>query len=220
MPARKQYGAERCTVPKSEERLTPAEALAKVYAIAAGDTSFELRQLREQSGDRFVPGVGNPEADVVFVGEAPGATEHRTGRPFVGAAGKVLDELLKSVHLTREEVYITNAVHWRPVTGQGKNRTPDPEEVQACRKYLLSEVRIISPNLLVTLGKVPLSAVLGERYRIGACHGRLYRAEDWEPARVLALYHPAVGVYQRSMKPVLRQDFSKVRTFLDQQVIA
>jgi uracil-DNA glycosylase family 4 len=197
--------------------MTRRQKLAELYELAAGDTTPFLRRLREESGDKFVPGAGNPEADVVFVGEAPGATEHRSGRPFVGAAGKMLDELLASVKLAREEVYITNAVHWRPVTQQGKNRRPDDEEVLACRSYLRAEMRIISPSLIVTMGKVPLLAVLGGRYRIGASHGQLYRAMDWEPARVLALYHPAVGVYQQSMRPVLRKDFSLVQEFLSKE---
>lgn len=168
-----------------------------------------LRRLREAARDKFVPGVGDVEAELVLVGEAPSATEHRTGQPFVGASGRVLDDLLASVGLPRARVYITNAVHYRPLDEEGRNRTPDPAEIAASREYLMQELEVLRPLVVATLGKAPLSALMGATYRISDCHGQVHRSEQ-VPYSVVTLYHPAVGVYQGSQRPMLRRDFAEV----------
>lgn len=179
------------------------------------DTSAPLTRLRTAAKGKYVPGVGNPLAPVLFVGEAPGASEHRTGQPFAGASGRVFDDLLASIRMPRRNVYVTNAVHYRPVDISGHSRTPEVAEVVASKPYLLQEIEVVQPYLVVTLGRVPMFALLGEGLSIGACHGMLHNAERTGIGRpVLTLHHPSVGVYQQAQKPVLRRDFAQIDTYL------
>jgi DNA polymerase len=181
------------------------------------DTHRDLMRLVRDSEGKFVPGKGSLEPLVVFVGEAPGRTEHRTGQPFVGASGRILDNLLTSVGLPRERCYITNAVHYRPVNAYSQNRAPEPKEVEASLPYLLQEIETLEPLVVVTLGKVPMSALLTTTNSgISACHGmvavpRITRVPDYP---LMTMYHPAVGVYKKDQLPTLRQDFAALARLL------
>jgi DNA polymerase len=153
---------------------------------------------------RMVPGEGNPHADVVFVGEAPGAREDALGRPFVGAAGKLLDELLVEAGLVREDVWITNVVKARPP----KNRDPTVAEAAHCRPWLEAELALIAPRLVVPLGRHALKHFAPEA-RIAEVHGRLL------DGGLFPLYHPAAAIYNRSLRETLFADARALRATLD-----
>ena len=158
---------------------------------------------------RFVPGEGPQRARLMLIGEAPGEQEAQEGRPFVGRAGKNLDRFLALAGLRREEIYITNAVKFRP-TRMGKrekpvNRTPTDAEVAQFRPLLLREIRLIQPELIVTLGNVPLRAVTGERISVGEVHGRILEKRV-EGVPLFALYHPASVIYNGSLAEVYERD--------------
>jgi DNA polymerase len=150
-----------------------------------------------------VPGDGNPEADIMFIGGGPGEKEDEQGIPFVGAAGKLLDEMLSSVGLDRDKVYIANVVKHRPPD----NRDPKPEEIEACFPYLLQQIEIIKPKLIVCLGRHSLSRFLPDIGPISQTHGRAFCRGN---QCYMALYHPAVGLYNGSMRSVLFSDFKKI----------
>lgn len=177
--------------------------LAEIYDRYQQDEEFE--ELRKQAN--FVPGDGPPKAKVVFVGEAPGRTEDKELRPFVGAAGKILSECLESIGLKRQDVFITNIVKYRPPN----NRDPLPAEVEAGVLYLLDEIVEIQPDIVVLLGRHALSAFLpGELkaiYPISRVHGKFITTSDAHP-RLMAMYHPATALYSKEkMLPVLQADF-------------
>ncbi len=155
---------------------------------------------------RVVPGAGNATARVFFIGEAPGRKEDESGLPFVGAAGRVLDELLAGVGLTRSEVFITSILKCRPPD----NRDPLPEEVAACLPYLAAQVELIRPRLIATLGRHAL-AIFRTGVTIGEIHGQPFRDNDYT---ILPLYHPAAAIYNRRLRPVLADDFAKIPDFL------
>ena len=150
----------------------------------------------------------------MLVGEAPGRREDLTGQPFVGAAGKFLDELLASVGLSRSDVYITNVVKSRPVSGPppGRNRAPTPAEIAACVPWLQEQLGILRPKVIVTLGRIALDYFLPGR-RIADVHGR---SIPQGPVTILPLYHPAMVLYRRDWVRMLRKDFRNLRRFLDE----
>ncbi|HTH71756.1 MAG TPA: uracil-DNA glycosylase [Candidatus Pristimantibacillus sp.] len=154
----------------------------------------------------LVPGEGNPNADVMFVGEAPGRNEDETGKPFVGAAGKFLDELLASIGLKREDVFITSILKYRPP----KNRDPKPAEKAAFWPYLQAQVEVIEPKLIVTLGRHGTNSFLPE-LQIGQAHGQ---PQQWQGRTILPLYHPAAVLYNRSMRQTLFDDFEVIKQFI------
>jgi uracil-DNA glycosylase len=134
--------------------------------------------------DRLVFGDGDPDADLMIVGEAPGEEEHLTGRPFVGRAGQLLDKVLASVDIDRDEVYVTNLVKFRPPG----NRNPRPDEIAASAPILVDQIRLVRPQVIVPLGNVPTQWFLDTREGITRLRGRW---ADWHGVRVLPLYHPA-----------------------------
>ncbi len=134
--------------------------------------------------DRLVFGDGDPDADLMIVGEAPGEEEHLSGRPFVGRAGQLLDKVLASVDIDRDEVYITNLVKFRPPG----NRNPRPDEIAASAPILVEQIRLVRPQVIVPLGNVPTQWFLDTREGITRLRGRW---ADWHGVRVLPLYHPA-----------------------------
>ncbi len=146
----------------------------------------------------MVPGEGNPAAAVMFVGEAPGATEDALGRPFVGRAGRLLDELLAEAGLAREDVWITNVVKARPP----KNRDPKPAEVAHCMPWLERELALIAPRLVVPLGRHALKH-FAPQARIGEVHGRVLAAGGRE---LFPLYHPAAAMYNQGLRATLFAD--------------
>lgn len=155
----------------------------------------------------MVFGDGNPDADIVFIGEAPGKHEDLQGLPFVGAAGRLLDEMLEMIGLKREDVYITNIVKYRPPN----NRDPLPDEKTAFLPYLQSQLDIIQPKLVVALGRHSMNCFLPD-LQISKVHGQPKRHKG----RVfLPLYHPAAALYNGGMKQTLIDDFAKIPIILE-----
>jgi DNA polymerase len=152
-----------------------------------------------EEATNLVPGEGDPDADVVIVGEAPGASEDQQGRPFVGAAGRLLDELLAEAGLARADVFITNVVKARPPG----NRDPKADEVRHHLPWLLAQLELIRPKLLVTLGRHALNRFAPEA-KIGAVHGSLVVAEDGRS--LFPLYHPAAALHNPSLRGTLHED--------------
>ncbi len=188
----------------------------KLDQIAARIASCEVCTELCKSVSNPVPGEGDPEADIVFVGEAPGAEEDRQGRPFVGASGKFLAEMLESIGMTREDVFITNVVKYRPPN----NRDPLPDEIQACLPYLLEQIEIIQPKLVVFLGRHSMSVFFPEK-KIGQAHGQpikhTYAHAGKNRAQVfLPLYHPAAALYNGGMRETLKEDFAKIPEILQE----
>lgn len=149
-----------------------------------------------------MPGEGSPTASILFIGEGPGATEDKQGRPFVGRAGKLLDELLAAVPLKREDVFITNVVKCRPP----ENRDPQPDEVEACRPYMEAQIELINPRVIVTLGRHSLLRFFPEG-RISKDHGRMFR---WNDRILYPLYHPAAGLRSSTVMQAIREDVKRL----------
>ena len=161
----------------------------------------------KKTATQAVPGVGNPDANIVFIGEAPGRSEDKEGKPFVGAAGKFLNEMLSVINLKREDIYITNIVKYRPPN----NRDPLPEEKSACREWLLGELKIISPSLIVFLGRHAMNNFFPD-LQISDAHGKLLikKFKGISTKYFFPLYHPAAALYDGSMREILIEDFKKV----------
>lgn len=156
-----------------------------------------------QFATQLVMGSGNVDADIVFVGEAPGKQEDLQGLPFVGASGKFLDEMLDSAKLDRDDVYITNIVKYRPPN----NRDPLPEEKALFWPYLIRQLEIIDPKVIITLGRHSAQAFVPD-LQIGKDHGRAHKVRFHDKEYLLvALYHPAAALYNGSLRPVLIEDF-------------
>ena len=166
----------------------------------------------KKTATRAVFGRGSAEADIVFIGEAPGKKEDETGIPFVGAAGKFLDEMLGAIKLKREDIYITNIVKYRPP----KNRNPLPEEKSACRDWLLDELKLIKPKLIIFVGRHAMSNFFPEE-KISKVHGKLLTKKfiDIPTRHFFPLYHPAMALYKGSMRKVLIADFKKIPKILE-----
>ncbi len=151
---------------------------------------------------KAVPGEGNLDAKILFIGEGPGFHEDQQGRPFVGPAGQFLDELLASIELRRADVFITNVVKCRPPN----NRDPLPEEIDACDNYLDRQIAALNPQVIVTLGRYSMTKFFGNE-KISAIHGRARKKNGYI---CIAMYHPAAGLHQASLKDVIRNDFKKI----------
>ncbi len=192
-------------VPTSAER---REELKAVYAEARVCTRCpELAQTRTQ----VVFGSGNADADLMFVGEAPGAREDEQGVPFVGAAGKQLEELLEGVGLMRADVFICNVLKCRPPG----NRDPLPAEIDNCREYLMRQVELIEPRVICTLGNFATKLLRGDPTGISRLHGQAeIRAIGRRAVRLYPLFHPAAALYTRSLMDTLREDFARLPQLL------
>lgn len=176
------------------------EALAK--EIIDKDICPELREQATQ----LVMGEGNVDADIVFIGEAPGKNEDIQGKPFVGAAGKFLNEMLAQAGMDRSDVYITNIVKYRPPN----NRDPLPEEKAAFWPYLLRQLQIINPKVVITLGRHSMEYFLPDM-KIGQIHGEPKRIQFGDHKIVIMpLFHPAAALYNGSLRQTLIDDFLKV----------
>ena len=157
---------------------------------------------------RAVPGEGSRTADIMFIGEGPGFYEDQQGRPFVGPAGKLLDELLASISLSREDVYITNMVKCRPPN----NRDPLPGEIESCRPYLDRQIEMIGPKVVVTLGRYSF-----ERFFPGEAIGKARgKPRSWNGRMVYPMYHPAAALHNSSFRPAIESDFQKLPSLLTQ----
>lgn len=168
------------------------------------------------SATQLVMGDGNPDANIVFVGEAPGKKEDETGQPFVGAAGKFLNEMLAAAGMERNDVYITNIVKYRPPN----NRDPLPEEKAAFLPYLLRQLEIIDPKAVITLGRHSMEYFLPEA-KISEVHGQAIRQKvvyhdkaerEW---LIIPLYHPAAALYNGGMRQTLIDDFMRVPSIIN-----
>ncbi|MGD1996042.1 MAG: uracil-DNA glycosylase [Anaerolineae bacterium] len=172
--------------------------LEKVAAEIRSCTACLLHRGRTQA----VPGEGPENAQIVFIGEAPGFHEDQQGRPFVGAAGSFLEELLESIGLNRKQVYITNIIKCRPPA----NRDPLPEEIGACGPYLEQQLAAIQPQLVVTLGRFSMARFFPQM-RISKIHGQARRIDDLV---CLPMYHPAAALHQPSLRRVVQEDFRRI----------
>ncbi len=182
-----------------DERRAALEAIADEVRVCTG---CRLHQGRRQA----VPGEGSPATEVVFVGEGPGANEDEQGRPFVGAAGGLLTELIRSIGWRRDEVFITNVVKCRPPG----NRDPEPDEIAACSGYLRRQLEVLDPALVVTLGRFSLQSFMPGA-RISSAHGTVRPvdpATGAADASVMALYHPAAAFRQAALKETLFEDIA------------
>src|SRR5437763_9006131 len=155
-----------------------------------------------KSRTKAVPGEGNPHARIRFIGEGPGFHEDRQGRPFVGPAGQFLEEVLASINLKRTDVFITNVVKCRPPG----NRDPLPAEINACNDYLERQIAAIDPEVIVTLGRHSMAKFFGGE-KISSIHGRGRKIDG---RLCIAMYHPAAGLHQQSLKETIRSDFKKI----------
>ena len=162
-----------------------------------------------------VPGEGNPDAKVMFIGEGPGYHEDQEGRPFVGQAGKLLDKLIKSIGLKRTDVFIGNVVKHRPPG----NRDPQPQEIEACREYLDEQINIIDPEIIATLGRFSMNKFLPNEF-ISKTHGQARFVEILGKRRiVIPMYHPAAALRSGQVMIDLKNDFQKIKKFLNKEEI-
>jgi uracil-DNA glycosylase family 4 len=194
--------------------MDPAERLARLEELKTEATGCVRCRLAE-GRTQVVFGVGDPDADLMFVGEAPGFHEDKQGVPFVGQAGKLLDRLLDGIGLTRGDVYIANVLKCRPPG----NRDPVPDEIEACEPYLFRQIELVEPRVVATLGNFATKLLSGSQAGITRVHGK---EQDvvLGGRRVLLypLYHPAAALYTPSMLTVLEQDIARLPDLLDRSV--
>jgi uracil-DNA glycosylase family 4 len=171
---------------------------------------------RVENGYFPVIGAGSHDADIMFIGEAPGKNEAKTGRPFCGASGRILDELLQTIKLKREDIYITNIVKDRP-TG---NRDPRPEEIEIYAPFLDRQIEVIQPKIIATLGRFSMKYIMKkfglekEIEIISKNHGKVFEAKSsYGKIKIIPLYHPAVAIYSRTQLPQLKQDFELLKEY-------
>ena len=181
-----------------EKKRLAEETLAQI----AGEVSVCTRCMLHHSRKLAVPGEGPVDAEIMFIGEGPGFHENEQGRPFVGAAGKYLEELLGKINMNREAVFICNVVKCRPPN----NRDPLPEELAACSDYLERQIQVINPMLIVTLGRYSMARFLPNA-KISDVHGQSYRIKG---RLVVPMFHPAAALHQPSLKASVERDFLKL----------
>jgi len=189
---------------------TKTEQLKKIKDEVLVLKNSPLYTYRTENKYFPVIGEGSYDAKIMFIGEAPGRNEAKTGRPFFGAAGKVLDELLNHAGIERKDVYITNIVKDRPEN----NRDPKPEEIKIYGPFLDRQIEIIQPKVIATLGRYSMDYIMRkfnldlELQPISRAHGKMFDAEaSYGPIKIAVLYHPAVGVYDSRKIPELKKDF-------------
>ncbi len=197
-----------------------SKLLEKIAQDIENFTDSPLYAYREDNNYQPVPGEGSPDSKVMLIGEAPGEKEAQSGRPFVGSGGQILDELLASINLDREDVFITNLLKDRPP----ENRDPTPEEIKAYEPFLWRQIEILQPHLIVTLGRFAMHFILDafhhpkKDHKISEIHGNVFQGKaDYGPVYLLPLYHPAAALYNRSLKPSLEKDMKVLKGFLEKQ---
>ncbi len=192
------------------------ELLRKIKDEIVAGKHLPLYNERLKNNVFPVIGEGSYYAKIMFIGEAPGKNEAETGRPFCGAAGRILDQLLESINIPRKDVYVTNIVKDRPPM----NRDPFPEEIEAYASYLDRQIEIIQPQVVATLGRFSMAYIMN-RFNLGPqlesisrIHGQIFETEtSYGLAKIIPLYHPAVAVYNGNMKEVLINDFKILTSF-------
>ena len=181
--------------------------MSELEALAA-EIARCTRCLLHRGRTRAVSGEGPEDAEIMFIGEAPGFHEDQQGRPFVGAAGRFLEELLESIGLTREDVYIANVIKCRPPS----NRDPLPDEIEACKPFLDQQIKLIQPKLVVTLGRFSMARAF-PKARISHIHG--------QPRKIggviyYPMYHPAAALHQPSLRRTVEEDMRRIPELLQQ----
>jgi len=176
--------------------------MSDLEAVAQEVSSCRRCELAK-SRNLTVPGEGNPNAEIMFIGEAPGWYENQQGRPFVGPAGQFLEELLRSVSLKRSDVFIANVVKCRPP----QNRDPLPDEIEACAGFLDRQIAAIKPKVIVTLGRYSMSKFFPAGKGIRELHGTTCR---WNGILCFAMYHPAAALHQPALRKTIEQDMLKL----------
>jgi DNA polymerase len=180
-------------------------ALSELYEEITLCRQCEIAKYRT----KVVPGEGAENADILFIGEAPGWHEDQQGRPFVGPAGLYLDELLASINLKREQVYIANMIKCRP-TG---NRDPLPAEIHNCHKWLERQIELIHPKIIVTLGRYSMAMFFPGKKSISKIHGTAQKRDN---VIYYAMYHPAAALHQQSLRQAIETDMLKIPSLLTQ----
>lgn len=185
--------------------------MTRLFDMMESSKDCMLCPLAKQGRTQVVFGDGNPNADIMFIGEGPGFYEDKQGKPFVGAAGKLLTELLESIGLKREDVYITNVVKCRPP----KNRDPKPEEIEVCtNRYLFTQIEEIKPKVIATLGRFASAVILGLKdVSMGRVHGQKFKREG---RFIVPIYHPAAALHSRANLGPLSEDFAKLKEYLEE----
>jgi len=184
--------------------MTAEETLAQIAKEVAVCQKCALYHSRKNA----VPGEGPANSEIMFIGEGPGFHENEQGRPFVGAAGNFLNELLAEAGLKRPEVWIGNVVKCRPPG----NRDPLPEELTACNEYLERQITAIDPKIIITLGRYSMGKYMPGA-KISSVHGQMRRVGD---RFVIAMFHPAAALHQAALKPAILKDFAQLPKLLDQ----
>ncbi len=180
-----------------------------LYRELSDDHECPLKATRTQ----IVFGSGNADADLMFVGEAPGFHEDRQGKPFVGAAGRLLDTLLAEIGLEREDTFIANVLKCRPPD----NRDPRPEEIEECAPYLMRQVELIEPKVICTLGNFATKLLTGSPLGITKVHGRPQeRAVGSLTVKLYPIHHPAAALRAEAVRTILREDFSRLPALLEE----
>jgi len=177
-------------------------ALSELYKEIAGCRQCEIARFRT----RVVPGEGAEDAEILFIGEAPGFHEDQQGRPFVGPAGQFLDRLLASIGLKRQQVYIANVIKCRPPN----NREPLPGEIQNCAKFLEKQIELIHPKMIVTLGRYSMAKFFPGK-SISKVHGTGHKQDG---VVYFAMYHPAAALHQQSLRETIEADMLKIPQYL------
>lgn len=183
--------------------MDPREVLEEVAQEVSVCEKCELQYSRKKG----VPGEGPSDAEIVFIGEGPGFHENIQGRPFVGPAGEFLEELLGTIGMTREDVFITNVVKCRPPG----NRDPAPEELKACSPYLDRQLQAIKPKVIVTLGRFSMARYIPHA-KISEIHGQPIKVHGM---LVVPFYHPAAALHRPSLRPVVEEDFAKLPELIE-----
>jgi DNA polymerase len=183
--------------------MNPKQVLAEIAKQVSICEKCDLHYSRKNG----VPGEGPADADIVFIGEGPGFHENMQGRPFVGAAGDFLEELLGTIGMKREEVFITNVVKCRPPG----NRDPAPDELEACSPYLDKQLQVINPKVVVTLGRFSMARYIPNA-KISEIHGQPLRVKG---TLVMPFYHPAAALHRPSLRSVVEEDFRKLPEIIE-----
>ncbi len=193
--------AERPQEKPGQDRPSPAaQELEAFHQQICECTRCSLGHTRQN----FVFGTGHPQADIMFIGEAPGAEEDRQGQPFVGSAGQLLTRIIEAMQLHREDVYICNMLKCRPPN----NRDPQPEEIELCEPYLKRQIEIVQPRIICTLGRVAAQALLKTTESMGGLRGQLH---EYEGIPVIATYHPAALLRNPQWKRATWEDMKRLR---------
>ena len=207
--------------PGPDPRLTPVQNLPNAAPLGFSKNATDaLVALRQDIGDctrcklhtlgrtQVVFGVGNPAADLMFVGEAPGADEDEQGIPFIGRAGQLLTKIIEAINLTRDDVYIANIIKCRPP----QNRNPEPDEVESCEPFLFRQIEVIKPKVVVALGKYAAQTLLKTDAPISRIRGQVF---DYRGAKLVPTFHPAYLLRNPSSKREVWEDMKLVRSLLN-----